>query len=67
MIECILNVFLFCLQVSVANHFSVNSSPMKELITDLNKYMSSPCDPQRIAAIGFYSQVSRMICLMILF
>lgn len=49
--------FLPPLAVSTGNSFSMNSSEMKEIIQALSKYMSSPCDPHRIAAIGFYSQV----------
>ena len=49
--------FLPTLAVATGNTFSMNSSAMKEIIQALSKYMSSPCDPHRIAAIGFYSQV----------
>lgn len=49
--------FLPTLAVATGNSFSMNSSSMKEIVQALSKYMSSPCDPHRIAAIGFYSQV----------
>lgn len=49
--------FLPTLAVATGNYFSMNSSAMKEIIQALSKYTSSPCDPHRIAAIGFYSQV----------
>lgn len=49
--------FLPTLAVATGNTFSMNSSAMKEIIQALSKYMSSPCDPHRIAAVGFYSQV----------
>ena len=49
--------FLPTLAVATGNSFSMNSSTMQEIIQALSKYMSSPCDPHRIAAIGFYSQV----------
>lgn len=49
--------FLPTLAVATGNSFSMNSSSMKEIIQALSKYMSSPCDSHRIAAIGFYSQV----------
>lgn len=49
--------FLPTLAIATGNYLSINSSAMKEIIQSLSKYMSSPCDPHRIAAIGFYSQV----------
>ena len=49
--------FLPTMAVATGNSFSMNSSAMKEVIQAFSKYMSSPCDPHRIAAIGFYSQV----------
>lgn len=45
------------LTAGLVNQLSVNSSAMKSLITSLNKYISSPYDAQRIAAIGLFSQV----------
>lgn len=49
--------FLPTLAVATGNYLTMNSSAMKEVIQALSKYMSSPCDPHRIASIGFYSQV----------
>lgn len=49
--------FLPTLAVATGNSLSMNSGSMKEIVQALSKYMSSPCDPHRIAAIGFYSQV----------
>lgn len=43
--------------IGLVNHFSVNSSAMKQLVVALSKYISSPYDGQRIAAIGLYSQL----------
>lgn len=49
--------FLPTLAVATGNSLSMNSSAMKDIVQALSKYMSSPCDSHRIAAIGFYSQV----------
>ena len=49
--------FLTPMAIGVGNHFTINSSTMKLVITELNRYMDSTCDPRRIAAIGFYSQL----------
>ena len=49
--------FLPTMAVATGNYLSMNSSDMKDVIQALSRYMSSPCDPHRIAAIGFYSQV----------
>lgn len=45
------------LATGLANQLTVNSSSMKQTVTALNKYISSPYEPQRIAALGFYSQL----------
>lgn len=49
--------FIAPMAIAVGNFFNINSSTMKQIITELNRYMDSTCDPQRIAAIGFYSQL----------
>lgn len=43
--------------IGLVNHFSINSGEMKQLVIALSKYISSPYDCQRIAAIGLYSQL----------
>lgn len=43
--------------ISLSDQFSINSSAMKQIVTSLTKYVSSPYDGQRIAAVGFFSQV----------
>lgn len=45
------------LAFSMSNQLNINSSTMKNVVTTLSKYISSPYDSQRIAAIGFYSQL----------
>lgn len=41
----------------LANQLDINSSELKEVVTVLSKYVPSPYDGQRIAAIGIYSQL----------
>lgn len=41
----------------LANQLDINSAEMKQVITVLSKYVPSPYDGQRIAAIGLYSQL----------
>lgn len=43
--------------ISLSDQFSINSSAMKQIVTSLTKYVSSPYDGQRIAAVGFFSQL----------
>lgn len=43
--------------VGLVNQFGITSTTMKEIITILSKYISSPYDPQRLTAIGLYSQL----------
>ncbi|XP_055840897.1 maestro heat-like repeat-containing protein family member 1 isoform X1 [Episyrphus balteatus] len=43
--------------IGVSNQFSIGSSSMKQIITALSKYVSSPYDGQRIASIGLYSKL----------
>lgn len=43
--------------IGVSNQFSIGSSSMKQIITSLSKYVSSPYDGQRIASIGLYSKL----------
>lgn len=45
------------LATGLANQINISSSAMKQVITSFNKYISSPYDPQRIAALGFCSHL----------
>lgn len=45
------------LAIGLVNQLDVNSAEMKQLVTVLSKYVPSPYDGQRIAAVGLYSQL----------
>jgi maestro heat-like repeat-containing protein family member 1 len=45
------------LSVGLVNHLPINSSALNEVVTVLAKYIPSPYDGQRIAAIGMYAQL----------
>lgn len=49
--------FLSPLAVAAGNYFNINSSIMKQIITELTNYTNSQVDANRIAAIGFFSFV----------
>ena len=43
--------------VALSNELGKNSSSFSHTVNALSKYVSSPYDPQRIAAIGLFSQL----------
>ncbi|XP_037026601.1 maestro heat-like repeat-containing protein family member 1 [Bradysia coprophila] len=43
--------------IGLVNQLGINSSSIKQVVTCLSKYISSPYDAQRIAAVGIYSQL----------
>lgn len=45
------------LSVATASEVGINSTTMKQIVTTLSKYVSSPYDTQRIASTGFYSHL----------
>lgn len=45
------------LAIGLVNQLNVNSAEMKQIVTVLSKYIPSPYDGQRIAAVGLYSQL----------
>uniref|UniRef100_A0A336MNJ8 CSON014643 protein n=1 Tax=Culicoides sonorensis TaxID=179676 RepID=A0A336MNJ8_CULSO len=45
------------LAIGLVNQLEVNSAEMKQIVTVLSKYVPSPYDGQRIAAVGLYSQL----------
>ncbi|XP_055586615.1 maestro heat-like repeat-containing protein family member 1 [Uranotaenia lowii] len=45
------------LSVATASEVGINSTTMKQIVTTLSKYVSSPYDTQRVASTGFYSHL----------
>ncbi|XP_053688196.1 maestro heat-like repeat-containing protein family member 1 [Sabethes cyaneus] len=45
------------LSIATAGQVGINSTTMKQIVTTLSKYVSSPYDTQRIASTGFYSHL----------
>ncbi|KAJ6639089.1 Maestro heat-like repeat-containing protein family member 1 [Pseudolycoriella hygida] len=45
------------LAIGLVNQLGINSTSIKQIVTCLSKYVSSPYDSQRIAAVGVYSQL----------
>ncbi|XP_055537388.1 maestro heat-like repeat-containing protein family member 1 isoform X2 [Wyeomyia smithii] len=45
------------LSIATAGQVGINSTTMKQIVTTLSKYVSSPYDTQRIASAGFYSHL----------
>lgn len=43
--------------IGLANQLDISSAEMKQVVTILSKYISSPYDGQRIASVGLYSQL----------
>lgn len=43
--------------IGLVNQLGINSASIKQVVTCLSKYISSPYDAQRIAAVGIYSQL----------
>lgn len=43
--------------IGLVNQFTVSSSTTRHVVTSLSKYVSSPYDGQRVAAIGLYSRL----------
>lgn len=43
--------------IGLVNQLGIDSSSIKSIVTCLSKYVSSPYDSQRIAAVGLYSQL----------
>lgn len=43
--------------VGLVNQLGIQSMQLKQTVTVLTKYVSSPYDPQRIAAVGLFSQL----------
>lgn len=43
--------------IGLVNQLGINSTSIKNVVTCLSKYVSSPYDSQRIAAVGVYSQL----------
>lgn len=43
--------------VGLVNQLGISSSNLKQIISMLSKYVASPYDAQRIAAVGLYSQM----------
>ncbi|XP_067641697.1 maestro heat-like repeat-containing protein family member 1 [Eurosta solidaginis] len=43
--------------IGLVNQFQIASSTMKHVVTALSKYVSSPYDGQRIAAVGLFSRL----------
>ncbi|XP_055389561.1 maestro heat-like repeat-containing protein family member 1 [Condylostylus longicornis] len=43
--------------VGVVNQFTMGSSTMRQIVVTLSKYVSSPYDGQRVAAVGLFSQL----------
>lgn len=43
--------------IGLVNQLGINSSLIKQVVTCFSKYISSPYDAQRIAAVGIYSQL----------
>ncbi|XP_058812220.1 maestro heat-like repeat-containing protein family member 1 [Topomyia yanbarensis] len=45
------------LSIATAGEVGINSTTMKQIVTTLSKYVSSPYDTQRVASTGFYSHL----------
>ncbi|XP_058442811.1 maestro heat-like repeat-containing protein family member 1 [Malaya genurostris] len=45
------------LSIATAGEVGINSTIMKQIVTTLSKYVSSPYDTQRVASTGFYSHL----------
>lgn len=43
--------------IGLVNQLGINSTSIKHVVTCLSKYVSSPYDAQRIAAVGIFSQL----------
>ncbi|XP_036218360.2 maestro heat-like repeat-containing protein family member 1 isoform X2 [Bactrocera oleae] len=43
--------------IGLVNQLEISSSTMKQVVTALSKYVASPYDGQRIAAVGLYSRL----------
>ncbi|XP_058977775.1 maestro heat-like repeat-containing protein family member 1 isoform X1 [Musca domestica] len=43
--------------IGVSNQIDIDSSEMKNIVTTLSKYVASPYDAQRVAAVGLFSRM----------
>lgn len=43
--------------IGLSNQIDINSNEMKNVVTTLSKYVSSPYDGQRVAAVGLFSRL----------